>query len=141
MNQTNHRLGIFMLTFCIVLIIVSAASVFAGFRPHPSEDIDFVSIEMSSFDGALDREVIAKKDEGFLIIEIHQGAQLSGGFGVEVTRVVETRDVVNVYVIETQPSDDCSTLHVLTAPYHKISIPFTEKPLHVIYAAHTTICD
>jgi len=66
------------------------------------------------------------------VIAVFAGQKSSGGYGVEVTEVVETDWELIVYVDYTEPSEGSFTTQAITQPFQIISIPNIDEIEKVI---------
>ena len=63
----------------------------------------------------------------YTVIAVFQGQQPTGGYSIEINKVKETRDKIQVYIIETFPDPNDVVTQALTSPYHIITIAKTNK--------------
>ena len=63
----------------------------------------------------------------YTVIAVFQGQKLTGGYSIEINKVKETRDKIQVYIIETFPDPNDVVTQALTSPYHIITIAKTNK--------------
>ena len=52
------------------------------------------------------------------IIAVYQGSHSTGGYSIEITRIIEEDDQVIVYVKESSPSPGAEVTQAFTQPYH-----------------------
>lgn len=64
-----------------------------------------------------------------MLVAVFSGTKRSGGYSVDVIRVDEYPDFVDVAVEHTEPGSSCVTTSALTQPHHVVSIPAIEKPV------------
>lgn len=57
-----------------------------------------------------------------MVIAVFQGAQPSGGYGIEITKVVRENGKLEVLVAEHKPGKDCFTTQVITYPHHLVVV-------------------
>lgn len=62
-----------------------------------------------------------------MLVAVFLGERSSGGYGIEVSRIIETQDAVEVTVIEASPGSGCPVTLALTQPYHIVKIRKTDK--------------
>jgi len=62
-----------------------------------------------------------------MIIAVFQGCKPTGGYSIEITKVVETESALEVYVEETSPGPWCVVTCALSEPHHIIKIPKSDK--------------
>ena len=65
----------------------------------------------------------------YTVIAVFQGQQPTGGYSIEINKVKETKDKIQVYIIETFPDPNDVVTQALTSPYHIISIAKTNKEI------------
>ncbi len=61
------------------------------------------------------------------VIAVFMGQRPTGGYDIEIKRIVESNDKILVYFETTEPSEDEMTAQVITSPYHMVKIDLTEK--------------
>lgn len=62
-----------------------------------------------------------------MVIAVFQGTRKSGGYAVEISRVTETEEALEVFVKETFPPPGSMVTLALTNPYHIIEIQKVDK--------------
>ena len=62
-----------------------------------------------------------------MVIAVFQGTQSTGGYAIEITKIVEKEKSVEVFVKETSPSPDSLVTHAFTQPYHIVKIKRFDK--------------
>jgi hypothetical protein len=75
-----------------------------------------------------------------MVIATFMGTKASGGFSTEITRVVNSDEKVVVYVNEVSPGENCRVTFALSAPYHVIKVPKTEKVIEFSVTHKITDC-
>jgi hypothetical protein len=63
----------------------------------------------------------------YMVIAVFQGWQSSGGYSIEVTKIIEKRDAIEVFVTETSPGPHVAVPAVITHPYHIIKVQKVDK--------------
>ncbi|MCG9479098.1 MAG: protease complex subunit PrcB family protein [Actinomycetia bacterium] len=58
-----------------------------------------------------------------MVIAVFQGRQSTGGYEIEVEKVVRTTENLKVYINETVPDPSDMVTQALTSPYHLIKLP------------------
>lgn len=61
------------------------------------------------------------------VIAAFQGEKPTGGYGVEIVKIIEDSGAVNVLIKEKSPGVFCAVPEVITSPYHLVKIEKTEK--------------
>ena len=61
------------------------------------------------------------------IIAVFMGQQSTGGYEVEIKKIVEGADQITVTFESTEPSEDEMVAQVITSPYHMVKIDQAEK--------------
>src|SRR6266516_6410732 len=57
-----------------------------------------------------------------MVIAVFLGDKPTGGYGVEITRVDESRKAVFVYVHQTSPAPGDTVIQTITQPHHIIAV-------------------
>jgi len=132
---------------------------FAG-RESESNDVEFVTIEKGAYSGLSERGNYAIRSaeewkevwgsarplpEGIdfsdsMLIAAFQGYKTSGGFSVEITRIVENEENMEVFVKETVPGEGCEVTLSETAPYHIVKTQNTGKKVVFLTEEEITDC-
>lgn len=63
------------------------------------------------------------------LVIIAMGTQSSGGYSVEINKVIEYNDQIVVYAIENSPGFNCATTSVISYPSQFVTTPKTNKPV------------
>ena len=71
----------------------------------------------------------AREYEGTLYLLVTYGEQLTSGYGVEITEIVEEPDRLVVNVAFEEPEEDEPVLQVLTYPYDLETVEPTDRPV------------
>jgi len=58
-----------------------------------------------------------------MVIAVFQGQQSTGGYEIEIEKVVRTKENLKVYISETVPDPSDIVTQALTSPYHLIKLP------------------
>ena len=66
--------------------------------------------------------------EQSMLISVFMGEQPSGGYDISVTKIIETRDALKVYVEEVSPGVNCIVTLALTHPYQIVKLDYFNKP-------------
>jgi hypothetical protein len=62
-----------------------------------------------------------------MVVGVFLGTRPTGGYGVEIVRVVGGGGALVVEYVESAPRPDAITAQVLTAPYHLAAIPARDE--------------
>ena len=79
--------------------------------------------------------------ENNVLIGVFMGQRSSGGYGVEITKVVDQGGSVDVQYTEYSPGRTCIVTQALTAPYHVIKIAKTNAPVQFTANRTTVACE
>lgn len=63
------------------------------------------------------------------MIIVAMGSQSSGGYSVEISKVIEYDVQIVIYATKSSPGSNCGTISVITYPTKIIAIPKTDKPV------------
>ena len=74
------------------------------------------------------------------LIAVFQGKQNTGGYSIEIQKVIETSDRITVSVKEISPAATCDVIQSSTAPFTIITIPKTSKEIVFETSEQTTLC-
>ena len=64
-----------------------------------------------------------------VVIVVAQGVQKTGGYAIEITRIVKTKDEITVYVKKTEPAAGSSPTGKPTSPFVLAKIRKTDLPI------------
>jgi hypothetical protein len=59
----------------------------------------------------------------YTVIAVMMGAQPTGGYSIQIEKVSEADGVIGVKISENEPGTSCSTIQVVTSPFHIVKIP------------------
>lgn len=76
-----------------------------------------------------------------IVIAVFQGVQGSGGYSIEIIKIVEAENSIKVFVRETSPGPSCTVTDALTQPYHIIKISKTDKEVIFKTEKKITVCE
>ena len=68
-----------------------------------------------------------------MVIAVYLGEKPTGGYGIEITRVLDIGTYIEVHVEEYFPQPDSIVTTALTHPFHIIKIPKTTKEVKFIH--------
>ena len=64
-----------------------------------------------------------------MVIAVFQGTKPTAGFSVNIARVLDSGNTVEVFVEDTSPGPQCFVASVLTSPYHIVKVQMVEKEI------------
>lgn len=67
-----------------------------------------------------------------MIIGLYAGEKPHGGYGLEITRLVETEDALEVHVVEKTPEPGMVYTQALIHPYHLVKTTKIDKEVRFI---------
>lgn len=62
-----------------------------------------------------------------MVIAAFQGEYPTGGYSIEITKIVETENNIEVFVKEISPGTNCNVTKAFTRPYHIIKVQKSDK--------------
>lgn len=62
-----------------------------------------------------------------MVIAVFQGEKNTGGYSIEINRIIEKEKVIEVSVLETFPGRACMVTQALTSPYHVVKLAKSDK--------------
>lgn len=62
-----------------------------------------------------------------MIIAVFQGEKNTGGYNIEINKIIEKENVIEVTVIETSPGRRCMVTKAFTSPFHIVKIQKSNK--------------
>jgi len=63
------------------------------------------------------------------LIMVMSGMKNTGGFDIEIKKIIEKKDKITVFYQETNPKKDAMLIMALTYPLHAVTIKKTEKEI------------
>lgn len=63
------------------------------------------------------------------LVMIMAGMKNTGGFDIEIKKIIETNDKITVFYEETDPPKDAMLIMALTYPMHAVTIKKTDKEI------------
>lgn len=75
-----------------------------------------------------------------MVIAVVDQRQPSGGYSLEITRIVQAGDRLQVYATRRAPGSGCATTAVLTQPYHWVLLPPSDLEAELILTTQTYDC-
>jgi hypothetical protein len=73
-----------------------------------------------------------------MVIAVTMGTRPTGGHKVEITRVEETSGRLEVSVKQTSPPKGAMTIQMLTAPFHFVAVPRSERKVEFVELKSTS---
>ena len=70
-----------------------------------------------------------------ILVIVFAGEKPSGGYTIQVKRIIQTDQEVVVYVTETKPARDQLAITQITYPYQIVILPRTTLPVHFKFEA------
>lgn len=75
-----------------------------------------------------------------MLIAVFQGEKTTGGYDIEISKIIEKENVIEVSVIETFPDSECVVTNVFTSPFHIVKVQTYEKEVIFKTITITTNC-
>lgn len=75
-----------------------------------------------------------------MAIAVFSGTKPTGGYSVEITKVVETDTEIVVTAVETSPGESCVVTQALTSPYSIVKIQKIDKKVAFDIETKVTVC-
>lgn len=75
-----------------------------------------------------------------MLIAAIQGQKLTGGYNVEIDKIEDLGDKINVNIVETEPGSNCITTQAFTSPYHIVELDKTSKKIEFSYSRNVVNC-
>lgn len=124
-------MGTLVAVVAVVLLmsgIVEAPSQKSKNQTSPEDTVAFEEIE---------KEVEQKEEPAVDVhdreLTIHAGAKSTGGHSIEIDRIEETEDRFIIYVIESEPGDECIVTQAITYPQATVHLSKqVKKPVEVV---------
>jgi hypothetical protein len=76
-----------------------------------------------------------------VVVALYMGKRPTGGYVIEVERVREVGDAIEVRAVATQPGSGCITTQAITAPYQLVRIPVDNEPVLIERRTRRRDCD
>ncbi len=64
-----------------------------------------------------------------MIIAVTQGQKSTGSYEIEITKIIERENYIEVFATETSPGINCAADTVITSPYHIVEIEKSDKTI------------
>lgn len=78
--------------------------------------------------------------ERYMVLAVFMGERPTGGFDIEVERVVARRDHLLASVLNSSPGEYCAVTLAITSPYQVVAIPRYELPLRLTERDELLVC-
>ena len=80
--------------------------------------------------------------ETHFVVAMYLGGRPSGGYGVEIKRIVASAGKATLYVAESYPGKSCVVIAVQTTPYHYVVVakPANRTPLDFLITRTANEC-
>lgn len=75
-----------------------------------------------------------------MVVAVFAGTKNTGGYSIEVRRVLQTPWALYVFVQETSPGAGCFVTQALTDPNHMVMVPTSDVPVKVIRHSQVRDC-
>ncbi len=79
--------------------------------------------------------------EKFMLICVFMGERSTGGFNIEIERIIERGREILVYVKEESPGRNCVVTMAFTQPYHIVKLEKKDKKVKFFYKKTIRECD
>lgn len=76
-----------------------------------------------------------------MILAVFQGEKPTGGYNIEIRKIVENENTIEVLVSETSPGSKCMVTDALTSPFHIIRIQKSDKEVLFRTEKVVTACE
>lgn len=76
-----------------------------------------------------------------MLVAAFSGEKPTGGYDIEIQRIVENKNNINVFVQESMPGNNCILTEALTRPYHIIKIVRSEKKVDFVLESVVKDCN
>lgn len=76
-----------------------------------------------------------------MVIAVFQGEKSTGGYSIEIDRIIEKENSIEVSVLETSPGPGCMVTQAFTSPYHVVKIKKSDKEVKFKIAEAVNDCN
>ena len=76
-----------------------------------------------------------------MLIAVFQGQKPSGRYSIEINKIKEYADYIEVTVRETSPGENCIVTFALTSPLHIVEVEKSDKPIRFTFEQEITRCN
>ena len=74
------------------------------------------------------------------VIAVFSGEKSTGGHSIQVRRIQETEDSLNIYVLEKSAGSNCMVTQVITYPFTAIEISKSNQKIEFFYESEVQSC-
>lgn len=74
------------------------------------------------------------------VVAVFMGAKTTGGYSINVDKVIKRKDALTVAVNETSPAVNCVVTQAITQPFQVIKIPKTKQKIVYVFKQRTNEC-
>jgi hypothetical protein len=74
------------------------------------------------------------------VVAVFMGAKTTGGYSINVDKVIKRKDALTVAVNETSPAANCVVTQAITQPFQVIKIPKTKQKIVYVFKQRTNEC-
>lgn len=75
-----------------------------------------------------------------MLIAVSQGEHSTGGYSIEITKIVEKENNIEIFVKEIEPGPMCEVTHAFTYPYHIVKLQKNNKEVVLRVEKKITQC-
>lgn len=75
-----------------------------------------------------------------MVIAVLQGQKPTGGYAIEIEKITEYPNYIEIIIKETSPGDNCITTQALTSPFHIIEMERSKKEIKFTFKQETSLC-
>ena len=76
-----------------------------------------------------------------MVIAVFQGQKPTGSYEIEITKIIERGNYIEVKVKEVSPGPNCAADTVITSPYHIVEVKKSDKPVRFTFEQEITQCN
>ncbi len=76
-----------------------------------------------------------------MLIAVFQGEYPTGGYSIEITKIIETKNNLEVFVKEAYPGPRCIVTEAFTRPYHIVKVQRSDKEVVFKIEKVVTVCE
>ncbi|MDO8459746.1 MAG: protease complex subunit PrcB family protein [Nanoarchaeota archaeon] len=140
-----------LLIAAILLLFLAGSLIYIAYSRSNTDNfpkgIQFQEIKKGSSNSIIEKQnIIIKSEEEWkkifsnepvpsgidfnkeMIIVVFQGQKSTGGYSINVDKIIEQKDSINIYLTETSPGEGCIVTQAFTSPYQIVKIAKTGKP-------------
>ena len=79
--------------------------------------------------------------EKYMLIGVFMGNKPTGGFSIEIEKIIEKDKEISVHVKEESPGKNCVVTMAFTQPYHIVTLLKSDKKIKFYYNEVVRECD